>query len=122
MKLLMLTLVTIALIVSAVPGSYFCRPVTVYLIPSVLDTANPGFSDAIGPDTIPGRSKYSQIGGTYRDKDSVIFLILAADDKNNGGDKNGEDKDGTEKDDKSQNKDKDEGGGWDRLWDSPMLG
>ena len=45
-------------------------------------------------------------------------LILAADNKN-GAEKNGEDKDETEKDDK---KDKDEGGGWDRLWDSPMLG
>ena len=64
-----------------------------------------------------GRSKYSQIRGTYRDKDLVTF-ILAAGDKN-GGEKDGEDKDETEKDDK---KDKDEGGGWDRLWDSPMLG
>jgi hypothetical protein len=40
-------------------------------------------------------------------------------DNKNGAEKNGEDKDETEKDDK---KDKDEGGGWDRLWDSPMLG
>jgi hypothetical protein len=121
MKLLILPLFTTALIISAAQDSYLCWPVTVHLLPSVLATVSPGFSDAVGLDTIPGRSKYPQIHGTYRDKDSFDFLILATGDKN-GGEKNGEDKDDSEKDDKSQGKDKDEGGGWDRLWDSPMLG
>jgi len=121
MKLLILPLFTTALIISAAQDSYLCWPVTAHLVPSVMDAASPGLSDAIGPGTIPRRSKYPQIRGTYRDKDSVNFLILAAGDKN-GGEKNGEDKDESEKDDKSQGKDKDEGGGWDRLWDSPMLG
>jgi hypothetical protein len=117
MKLLILPLVTTALMIWAAQGSHLGSPVTVHLVPSVLATVSPGFSDAIGPDTIPGRSKYSQIRGTYTHRDSVTF-ILAAGDKN-AGEKDGEDKDETEKDDK---KDKDEGGGWDRLWDSPMLG
>jgi hypothetical protein len=117
MKLLALPLVTTALMISAAQGSYLSWPLTFHFVPSVLATVSPGFSDAIGPDTISGRSKCSQIRGTYTHRDSVTF-ILAAGDKN-GGEKNGEDNDETEKDDK---KDKDEGGGWDRLWDSPMLG
>jgi hypothetical protein len=118
MKLLLLPLITIALIFSSAQGSHLDWPDTLHFVLPVLDTVSPEFSDAIGPGTIPGRLEYSQIRGSYRDKDSLIFLILAAGDKN-GDEKNGEDKEETEKDD---TKDKDEGGGWDRLWDSPMLG
>jgi hypothetical protein len=117
MKLLILPLVTTALMIWAAQGSSLCSPVTVHLVPSVWDTVSPGFSDAIAPNTIPVKSEYSQIHGAYTYRDSVTFVVAA--DNKNGAEKNGEDKDESEKDDK---KDKDEGGGWDRLWDSPMLG
>jgi len=68
---------------------------------------------------ISGQLKSSSKHEICESENSASILMLAAENKN-GGDKNGKD---DEKDDKSEGKDKDEGGtGWDRLWDSPTLG
>ena len=77
-------------------------------IGSPLDEAMPINIDILGADLASGNLKSSRIAQSHIWNAAPAALTLAADDEN-------DDEDGAE-----DGKDKDEG--FDRLWDSPMLG
>ncbi len=122
MKKSLTALVGIAALALASWGCCFAWPLMAAAVPVRIGPTNHEIGSVIGPETFTGQLKCSSTHEICRSENSAAILVLAAGNKN-GGDKNGEDNDKAEKDDDGQSKDKDEGdAGWDRLWDSPMLG
>jgi hypothetical protein len=116
-KSLIVSLALTPLIVSVAAVSFFSLQVVGHAAPFNLDRASFANVSLMEADTVLGTFRPLQIRGTY--PNTVVAATLAEDNGNGNGEKDG-DKD--EADDNDQEKGKDEGGGWDRLWDSPTLG
>ncbi len=116
-KSLIISLALTALIVQVAAVSFFSLQVVGHAAPFVPDMANrPNFSLLEANATL---STFKSLQVLEADLNPLVAVTLAGDNGNGNGEKDG-DKD--EADDNNQEKGKDEGGGWDRLWDSPTLG
>jgi len=118
-KSLIVSLALTPLIVSIAVVSFFSSQVVGHADPLVPDRASrPNLSL---PEANATLSAFKSLQVLEADLNPVVAATLAGDNGNGSGEKEG-DNDEAEKDDKNQGKEKDEGGGWDRLWDSPTLG